>query len=73
MLLEGHARHGFPVAALRVSGILYQVTGDALQQAVRLRLATPVRASSPASCSISTCTLASVDSVVRRRQTATSR
>ncbi|MBU2664403.1 ATP-binding protein [Actinoplanes bogorensis] len=30
---------GFPVAALRVSGTLDQVTGDALQQAVRLRLA----------------------------------
>ncbi|MGK5685398.1 ATP-binding protein [Actinoplanes sp. URMC 104] len=30
---------GFPVAALRVSGLLDQVTGDALQQAVRLRLA----------------------------------
>ncbi|GID28465.1 ATP-binding protein [Paractinoplanes brasiliensis] len=30
---------GFPVAALRVAGTLDQVTGDALQQAVRLRLA----------------------------------
>ncbi|GAB2575672.1 sulfate transporter [Paractinoplanes abujensis] len=30
---------GFPVAALRVSGTLDQVTGDSLQQAVRLRLA----------------------------------
>ncbi|MCM4077662.1 ATP-binding protein [Paractinoplanes hotanensis] len=30
---------GFPVAALRVRGTLDQVTGDALQQAVRLRLA----------------------------------
>ncbi|WP_127503434.1 ATP-binding protein [Actinoplanes solisilvae] len=30
---------GFPVAVLHVSGVLDQVTGDALQQAVRLRLA----------------------------------
>lgn len=30
---------GFPVAALHVNGVLDQVTGDALQQAVRSRLA----------------------------------